>query len=78
MVAEQDNPTGPPKQNQELWIQMKMLMDKMLSGDSKVNKEKQENSNRVILEEKQFRRMNKFTGDMSQFRMWMFKIGVAV
>eukprot|EP00973_Karenia_brevis_P032558 4491398-Karenia_brevis.AAC.1 len=63
MVAEQVNPASTPKHNQELWIQMKMLMDKVCSGDHKANKEKQEISSRVVLEEKHFRRMNKFTGD---------------
>ena len=33
---------------------------------------------RVVLEEKYFRRMDKFEGDMAKFRGWVFDLGVAI
>eukprot|EP00973_Karenia_brevis_P002143 290348-Karenia_brevis.AAC.1 len=33
---------------------------------------------KVILDEKYFRRMEKFSGDMGSYRMWMFNITVAL
>ena len=33
---------------------------------------------RVVLEEKYFRRMDKFEGDMVKFRRWIFNLGVAI
>eukprot|EP00973_Karenia_brevis_P075843 10537772-Karenia_brevis.AAC.1 len=55
-----------------------MFMDKMFQQESKNKVKKQEESRRVTLEEKYFRRMSKFGGEMSQFRMWMFNLGVAL
>eukprot|EP00973_Karenia_brevis_P011175 1511799-Karenia_brevis.AAC.1 len=55
-----------------------MFMDKMFQQESKSKIKKQEESERVTLEEKYFRRMSKFGGEMSQFRMWMFNLGVAL
>eukprot|EP00973_Karenia_brevis_P003417 470565-Karenia_brevis.AAC.1 len=41
-------------------------------------KEKLEEKSKVVLDEKHFRRMDKFTGEESQFRMWIFELGVAL
>eukprot|EP00973_Karenia_brevis_P015779 2160582-Karenia_brevis.AAC.1 len=40
--------------------------------------EEREFKPKVILEEKYFRRMEKFSGDMSGYRMWMFNFTVAL
>eukprot|EP00973_Karenia_brevis_P043231 5989626-Karenia_brevis.AAC.1 len=55
-----------------------MFMDKMFSGDNKFQKEKFEERNTIILDEKYVRRMNKFAGDTSQLRVWMFNFEVAL
>eukprot|EP00973_Karenia_brevis_P080536 11173132-Karenia_brevis.AAC.1 len=63
MVAEPDRETqasqksGVPM-NKEFWYQMKMLMDKMFQQKSKSQVRMHEESKRVTLEEKYFRRMS--------------------
>eukprot|EP00973_Karenia_brevis_P021131 2905973-Karenia_brevis.AAC.1 len=55
-----------------------MFMERMFPQENKNRMKKPEESKRVTLEEKYFRRMSKFGGEMSQFRMWMFNLGVAL
>ena len=33
---------------------------------------------KVILEEKYFRRMDKFEGDAAKYRSWVFELGIAI
>eukprot|EP00973_Karenia_brevis_P049525 6870743-Karenia_brevis.AAC.1 len=50
-----------------------------IKGDvSRDKSEDREFKSKAILEEKYFRRMDKFTGDASVYRMWMFNFTVAV
>eukprot|EP00973_Karenia_brevis_P044865 6214090-Karenia_brevis.AAC.1 len=49
------------------------------SSSSIVKKEESdEREKRVVLDEKHFKRMDKFTGEVSQFRMWMFNLGAVL
>eukprot|EP00973_Karenia_brevis_P050779 7053694-Karenia_brevis.AAC.1 len=83
MVAEQapededpDSPEGQKrKKKREFWKKMQFMMMKIM----KVKKSSQsEKPKRSTLEEKYFRRMDKFGGDSSKFRLWLFNLGVAI
>eukprot|EP00973_Karenia_brevis_P089170 12365266-Karenia_brevis.AAC.1 len=41
-------------------------------------KEVKEERSRVILDEKHVRRMDKYSGEVAGFRMWIFNFGVAL
>eukprot|EP00973_Karenia_brevis_P001895 257561-Karenia_brevis.AAC.1 len=75
MVAEQsdgeENPDSPESRrltkSKEFWRQMKTFMDKMFQQERRGNVSP-DKSKRNSLEEKHFRRMEKFGGDTSKFR----------
>eukprot|EP00973_Karenia_brevis_P030955 4269881-Karenia_brevis.AAC.1 len=54
---------------------MKQFMTRVMRDKRNVGPEKPK---RLSLEEKHFRRMDKFGGDVSKFRLWMFNLGVAI
>eukprot|EP00973_Karenia_brevis_P039472 5448648-Karenia_brevis.AAC.1 len=74
MVAEQsdeeedpDSPEGQRrKRKKELWRKMQQMMSKMMREKRSVSPEKPK---RLSLEEKYFRRMDKFGGEVSKFRL---------
>eukprot|EP00973_Karenia_brevis_P046665 6473968-Karenia_brevis.AAC.1 len=55
-----------------------MFMERMFQQEGRGKSGKTEESKRGALEEKYFRRMSKFGGETSQFRMCMFNLGVAL
>eukprot|EP00973_Karenia_brevis_P043259 5994792-Karenia_brevis.AAC.1 len=84
MVAEQsdeEEATSPEakrlQRNKRFWRQMKAFMDNMFQQEKRGNVYTERNR-RGSLEEKHFRRMEKFGGETSKFRLWMFNLGVAI
>eukprot|EP00973_Karenia_brevis_P089225 12373732-Karenia_brevis.AAC.1 len=81
MVAEQESSSrgALPKVDERFWVQTKMFLDRMFEEKSGVSHKKDQSDERkkIVLDEKPFRKMDKFAGDVSQFRMWMFDPGVA-
>ena len=55
------------------WSQMFVDMMKEIKGAGKGEREP-----KVVLEERHFRTMEKFEGDKSKFRHWVFDLGVAI
>eukprot|EP00973_Karenia_brevis_P067696 9418370-Karenia_brevis.AAC.1 len=69
MVAEQEEESDSPEgrrihKNKQFWYQMKMFMERMFQQENKSRIRKPEESKRVALEEKYFRRMSKFGGEI--------------
>eukprot|EP00973_Karenia_brevis_P075378 10472122-Karenia_brevis.AAC.1 len=54
------------------------LLPQLKGVMSKDKVEDKEFKSKAILDEKYFRRMDKFTGDMGAYRMWMFNFTVAI
>eukprot|EP00973_Karenia_brevis_P040282 5564245-Karenia_brevis.AAC.1 len=82
MVVEQESSRGwvLRKVDERFWVPMKMLLDNMFEEKSGVSHKKDQSDERkkVVLDAKYFRRMDKFAGQESQFRMWMSNLGVAL
>eukprot|EP00973_Karenia_brevis_P057987 8072908-Karenia_brevis.AAC.1 len=73
MVAEQsDEETGSPegrrlRKSKQFWRQMKVFMDNMFQQERRGGNVHMDKNKRVSLEEKHFRRMDKFGGETSKF-----------
>eukprot|EP00973_Karenia_brevis_P026743 3690400-Karenia_brevis.AAC.1 len=83
MVAEQDEESDSPEskrlhKSKQFWHQMKLLMDRMFQQEKRGGNVQTDKSKRGNLEEKHFRRMSNFGGDISQLRLWMLNLGVAI
>eukprot|EP00973_Karenia_brevis_P015315 2095297-Karenia_brevis.AAC.1 len=48
------------------------------SSSSGRKEESDEKKKRVVLDERDFRRMDKFIGEAAQFRMWTFNFGIVL
>eukprot|EP00973_Karenia_brevis_P082649 11456356-Karenia_brevis.AAC.1 len=57
---------------------MKPQLQQQSRGSVSKKEDVEEKKKRVVLDEKHFRRMDKFTGEVSQFRMWMLNLGVVL
>eukprot|EP00973_Karenia_brevis_P083220 11538577-Karenia_brevis.AAC.1 len=59
-------------------VVQKLLPQLQQAQSSGSRKKQSEDSKKVALDEKHIRSMDKFTGDVSQSRMWMFNLGVTL
>eukprot|EP00973_Karenia_brevis_P094854 12424526-Karenia_brevis.AAC.1 len=58
-------------------VVVQAVMPQIQRPSSDDRSEQSEHRSKVVLDEKNFRRMDKFSGDPSVHRMWLFNLGAA-
>eukprot|EP00973_Karenia_brevis_P031886 4399452-Karenia_brevis.AAC.1 len=58
---------GMPTVHEQFWVQMKMFLERIFEEKAKVPSSRDQSQERkqVVLDEKHFRRMDKFSGDVA-------------